>query len=281
MSFLKVKNVSKKLKGKTILSDINFSTERGQVIGLVGPNGAGKSTLLKIIANLIRPDEGEIHLESDGSLGYLIEEPPLYPYLTAREHLEICLKLQDKPVNPDLVEATAESLGITSFLDKKIKKYSMGMKQRVGVASALIHDPDIIILDEPTNSLDIKGIDQIKRVILQQKEKGKLVIVSSHLLKEIQAISDHFILLEQGKVIRNMELDSPSNNVYKIKVEKTAKALKTLSAVAIEEAEGFITLETDNRSLQSVLRLLLENNLEIQDIEKKNTALERYFINVN
>ncbi|WP_070119326.1 ABC transporter ATP-binding protein [Bacillus marinisedimentorum] len=280
MSFLKVKNVNKKLKGKTILSDISFSGDRGQVIGLVGPNGAGKSTLLKIIANLIKPDEGEIHLEN-GSLGYLIEEPPLYPYLTAREHLEICLKLQDKPVNPDLVEATAESLGITSFLDKKTKKYSMGMKQRVGIASALIHDPDIIILDEPTNSLDIKGIDQIKRVILQQKEKGKLVIVSSHLLKEIQAISDHFILLEQGKVIRNMELDSPNNNVYKIQVEKTAKSLKTLSAVSIEEAEGFITLETDNKSLQNVLRLLLENNLEIQDIEKKNTALERYFINVN
>ncbi|WP_158634063.1 ABC transporter ATP-binding protein [Radiobacillus deserti] len=288
MKLLQFKNVTKNINENRVLTDITFEASSGQVIGLIGPNGAGKSTLLKVICNLLRPTSGEVLVnnvplhknfkDTSKKIGYLIEDPSLYPYLTTKEHLALCLQLQGNPINQHTINSITDALNITPFLNKKVKKLSMGMKQRVGIASAVIHNPEIVVLDEPTNSIDVKGINLVKQFILTLKKQGKLVIVSSHLLQEIQSICDQYLMIENGKLVNTEEINSPSTKSYRILVPYTTETnLFLKNYFSIKRTGNFLFFDISTESLNTTLNLLIKNNIHISDIEKLSLSLERFF----
>jgi ABC-2 type transport system ATP-binding protein len=209
---IQVDNLSKHYKDIRAVDDISFSVNQGEIYGFLGQNGAGKSTTIRMLLTLIEPTQGTIKIfghdllkhrkEILRQVGAIIEKPDLYKYLTALENLSIFAKLSGiRPTQKQLLQQL-EMVGLKNRVNSKIKTYSQGMKQRLGIATALIHDPKLIILDEPTNGLDPQGIADMRNLILQlSKEQGKTVFVSSHLLSEIEVVADRMLILDKGKKI--------------------------------------------------------------------------------
>jgi ABC-2 type transport system ATP-binding protein len=218
-----VKNIQVKLKNKVIIKDISFSLEKGEVLGVIGQNGAGKSTLLKALVGLIKPNSGIIQYSFDDknikkNIGFAIEEPALYSYFTAKEHIDVCLKLYGLEFGK-YQKMIIKDLEVDKFIDKKINSYSQGMKQRLSIVSAICHNPKLIVLDEPTNSLDITGIQIVRELILKQKNEGKSFIVSSHILSEIEKVCDKILIIEKGSQIETININE-INNLEKHYIER-------------------------------------------------------------
>lgn len=193
-----------------VLDDVTFLIERGTVLGLLGHNGSGKSTLLKIISGLEKPLKGELTLNdqpvedlSDAMLyktmGILIEEPSMYPHLSIADNLKIILNYRG--ISEEQMESSLKQVGMWENRRKKVRSLSTGMKQRVGISRVLLSDPDLLILDEPTNGLDPDGMVEIRNLILEQKSRSKTMIISSHLLSEMERICDQFLILRNGKEV--------------------------------------------------------------------------------
>lgn len=212
MFALEVKNVSKKLGKKQVLSNVSFSIAPGEIVGLVGENGAGKSTLFRLITGLLRPDQGEIVILGEefsdknrrifDQVGCLIESVSLYPHMTGEEHLKWMCSLCGCPYDA-WVRSIAEAMKITSYLPDKVKTYSLGMKQRLGIAMALVNHPKLILLDEPTNGLDPMGIYEIREFLRSFcHEQQVSLLISSHILSEVEKLCDRVLLLQHGTMER-------------------------------------------------------------------------------
>jgi len=210
MPILTVSRLTKKFKTHTAVDDLSFTVEEGDVYGFLGQNGAGKSTTIRMLLSLVRPTEGEISLfgldlkkERSRILrqtGAVIEKPDLYPYLSAYENLELFARLSGGRENKKEWMDLLELVGLSGREDDRVKTYSQGMKQRLGIAVALVHQPRLIILDEPVNGLDPQGIADVRNLILHlSRHLGKTVIVSSHLLHEIEQIATRLLIIDQGK----------------------------------------------------------------------------------
>ena len=216
---LEVKNLTKKIGNKKILDNISFNIERGKHIGIVGKNGAGKSTLLKSLVGLYKINGGSIlingyDLKKDykkaiKDVGAMIDGPGLYDYMSAKDNLE-GLKIMFKNIPDDRVESLLCLLSLENSKCKKLKTYSFGMKQRLGLASALINEPKLLILDEPTNGLDPVGISDLRKFLKSLEDVT--IIISSHLLSEIENICDEVIFIDRGKVIAQKRLLEKSSN---------------------------------------------------------------------
>lgn len=203
--FLQTQQLSKQFKSQVVLDNISIQVEKGQVYGLLGPNGAGKSTLLKLITRVLMPSSGKIlfreellqqhHLQQIGSI---IEGPAIYPNLTARENLEVLTTLLE--VDPERIEQVLEQVNLTHTGQKLAKHFSLGMKQRLGIAMALVNEPDLLILDEPTNGLDPIGTQELRTLIRYLTEQGVTIIFSSHILSEVGHIADTIGILNQGQL---------------------------------------------------------------------------------
>lgn len=203
--FLQTQQLSKQFKSQVVLDNISIQVEKGQVYGLLGPNGAGKSTLLKLITRVLMPSSGKIlfreellqqhHLQQMGSI---IEGPAIYPNLTARENLEVLTTLLE--VDPERIEQVLEQVNLTHTGQKLAKHFSLGMKQRLGIAMALVNEPDLLILDEPTNGLDPIGAQELRTLIRYLTEQGVTIIFSSHILSEVGHIADTIGILNQGQL---------------------------------------------------------------------------------
>ena len=220
---LKLDNVSKSFKGKTILENISFEVCEGDIFGFLGPNGAGKTTTIRMILNLLKPDSGSIYIcgynnqkdftKAIKNIGATIETPKFYPYLTGEENLNIMAKLLnlDKSKVLDILDI----VGLIENKDKKFCNYSLGMKQRLGIANALLNNPKVIILDEPTNGLDPKGIKEIRDLILKlSKEKNITFIISTHLLYEVEQICNKVAILNGGSIIKKDYVNNLINSKY-------------------------------------------------------------------
>lgn len=197
-------------RGVPVLKDISFQCEDGQIMGLLGHNGSGKTTLLKLIGRLMLPSEGSLALngrdymkwpedEFFNRTGLLVEEPAFYGHLSLEDNLRIQAAYRGIPAAT--IQTVLKRVEADPYKHKKTSRLSTGMKQRAGIASLLLHDPDILLLDEPTNGLDPEGIIHIREILLELKRQGKTLIVSSHLLSEIEKISDQILILEKGKVV--------------------------------------------------------------------------------
>lgn len=205
MKILKVENVNKKYKEKTVLDKLSFSVEKEKIVGLVGQNGAGKTTIFRIILGLSYPDSGNIEVfgKCDGyrnKIGSLIELPGLYLDMSAKDNMEVVQIL--KGSEPGEIKQLLDEIGL-SYKDKKqVKDFSLGMKQRLGIAMSLVGKPQMLILDEPINGLDPIGINEINKLLLRLNKDRKItIIISSHILSELESIASEFLIMDKGKII--------------------------------------------------------------------------------
>lgn len=229
---LEIKNLTKKFGEQTALNDINITIEKNEIIGLLGPNGAGKSTLMKSIVGVLKIDEGQIlfnekdiishELESKKNIGFLPENNPLYMEMFVKEYLNFVANIHHVPNSR--VEEVIELVGITPEKSKKISQLSKGYKQRVGLAQAILHQPDLLILDEPTNGLDPNQIIEIRNVI-KEIGKEKTVILSTHIMQEVEALCSRVILIHKGNIV----MDSPIEE-FKGKFESLEEAFASYTA---------------------------------------------------
>lgn len=282
---IEITNLSKNFnKRERVLDSINMNIKNGEIVGLVGPNGAGKTTLMKIISGLIVQYNGEIKFSQEEytQIGSLIEKPKYFPNKTGYYNLKYFSQLySDKDNN---IEEIIHSLQMENYLSKKVKDYSLGMKQRLGIALALLNNPNYLILDEPTNGMDPNGIKSILKYIKGVTKKKNIgVLLSSHILDDVADISDRVYLINKGQIINEYSSSiTPEKTIkFTFNQEIIIEAKKILSYFGlVEKTSNTISLTTD-KDLKILLEKLGEKNIYPQDIDvKKDTLEEFYFKNI-
>lgn len=283
---IKVRNVSKEINGRKILDNINFDIYEGEIVGLVGPNGAGKSTLLKIMSGLYPNDEGLVeyysidlkhNYEKAMSLvGTLIESPDLYKNLSGFDNLEL-FKSMFKDVDEKRIKEIVKIVEMEKHLGKKFKTYSLGMKERLGIAASLINKPKILILDEPTNGLDPIGVKNVMNLLKEMK--GTTILISSHLLSEIEQLCDRVIFINSGKIVSIKTLDKSSDkkNVT-FEVNDFSKAKLLLYNYCINDS--LEVCETDE-TISKLTEKLVFNNIKVYRIYENDSLKNDFFSMVN
>lgn len=278
---IKVRNISKTINKKKILDNINFDIYEGEIVGLVGKNGAGKSTLLKIMTGLYSYDEGEIYyynynLKTDyekamSIVGTLIENPDMYGNLTGKKNLEL-FKSMFKGIDEGTVEEIVRIVEMEKYLGKKFKTYSLGMKERLGIASSLISKPKILILDEPTNGLDREGIKNIMKMLKELKDTT--IIISSHMLNDIEELCNKIIFINDGKIdsIKIKQNDKKKNIVFE--VDDFSKARLIIKDYCINE--NLEVYESDD-TISLINKELVLNNINVYRISETTNNLEKDF----
>ena len=289
-----IKNITKTYEEQTALDNISFSIKKGEIVGFLGPNGAGKSTLMKILTTYIQPSVGEVfvndinvNIDPSGvkrSIGYLPEHNPLYLEMYVREYLDFSGRLYN--VTKDRIEEVIKLTGLSPESNKKIHQLSKGYRQRVGLAAALLHDPEVLILDEPTTGLDPNQILEIRELI-QEISKEKTIFLSTHILQEVEALCDRVIIINKGNIVADKSLKEMMENTKQIievefdyRVEE-AFLLKLKNAVKVENKAGFvyqITFDTSVDMRPLVFDFAHDNELKILQLSRKNKNLESLFI---
>lgn len=290
---IEVKNISKNYGSQKALNNISFSITKGEIVGFLGPNGAGKSTLMKILTTYISADEGSALVngfdvtvnqkEVQLSVGYLAEHNPLYLDLYVREYLEFnadVYKVEKKQID-EVISLT----GLTSESHKKISQLSKGYRQRVGLAAALLHDPDVLILDEPTTGLDPNQIVEIRELI-KNIGKNKTVFLSTHIMQEVEAICDRVIIINKGEIVADKKLESLlTQNEQVIEVEFDYK-IEEVAISRISNLKSFknthdmtweLTFETNKDMRPAVFDFAHDNGLKTLQLNQKNKNLETIF----
>lgn len=214
---LELKKISKKYGDQDALIDVSFSLKKGDIVGFLGPNGAGKTTLMKIITSIIKPDSGDItingydtqknEISTKRQIGYLAENNPLYKDMLVTEYLDFIASLYEIKNKKDKVKEIIKKTGLEGEIKKKIEELSKGYKQRVGIAAALVHDPNVLILDEPTTGLDPNQLIEIRKLI-QEIGQEKIVLLSTHILQEIPKICNHIIIINEGRIVENTKMQN-------------------------------------------------------------------------
>lgn len=297
MAVIKVENISKNFGTLKAVDNLSFEVEAGQVFGFLGQNGSGKSTTIRMLLSLIHPSSGSIELFGKSiqknrasileQVGAIIERPDLYPYLTATEHLQLFAKVRKQKVAAINITKTLEQVGLSHRSQDKVQTFSLGMKQRLGIAIALVHNPSLIILDEPTNGLDPQGIADIRSLIQYlAKEEGKTVFVSSHLLSEIEQVANQILIIHQGKKMVEgvtKELLDPEKRIVQIKTMDDVKALSIIvagsfSQYLLSRKEG-IFLKLPTTAIPMLNESLVQSGISVLGIETKN-SLEDYFLQI-
>jgi len=288
---IQLNNLTKKYNQKKVVDRLNITFEPGVVTGFLGPNGSGKSTTMKMIISLVHPTHGKVTVDNKSyhsfaeptqKIGTLIDPSAIDANLTARQHLSFISTAAH--INKSRVNDMLKTTGLEKVQNKKIKSFSLGMKQRLGVATALISNPDTIILDEPFNGLDVDGIKWLRKLFKQLADEGKTVIVSSHLMGEIQAVANRIIIIAQGKLLADMtveEMNQKSLNSY-VYVEvndlaKMTKALKTNGADVLQKKDS---LEVRNLESREIGHLASEYGIVIYQLKKVQPTLEELFMEI-
>lgn len=294
-TYIELKNVSKHYKNIKAVDDLSLKIFKDDIYGFLGPNGAGKSTSIRMILSLIKPTSGTINLfghnlsekknETLSKIGALIEKPDFYKYLTARKNLEILGKISKVKYLNDKIDEVLNLVDLTKRQDSKVKTFSQGMKQRLGIAQSLLHDPSLIILDEPANGLDPQGQIEMRELIKRiNREKEITIVISSHILAEVEQIATRMIIINKGKSIVEgdvKELLSGNDMKILITTDNNTKALSIIQS-NFNNAELFnnkIALNTNKESIPNITKLLVENEIGIYSVEPLK-SLEEYFINM-
>jgi ABC-type multidrug transport system ATPase subunit len=294
---LEVKDLSKKFGTFEAVRDLQFTVNEGDVYGFLGQNGAGKSTTLRMLLKLIKPTAGTITFsgkritQGDNSLlqqtGAVIERPDLYKYLSAYNNLNIFAKMSGIKVTRTLLMDQLEMVGLADRAKDNVKTYSQGMKQRLGIAIALVHQPKLIILDEPTNGLDPQGIADMRNLILRlSKQMGKTVIVSSHLLSEIEVIANRMIIINKGKKIVEgnvADLLDPAKTLVDISTTNDANSIELMQstkwASMLQKTNNNIKIQMNRNEVPELVTALAQKNIDILSIHPRH-SLEDYFLSL-
>ncbi|EAC8502708.1 ABC transporter ATP-binding protein [Listeria monocytogenes] len=291
---LKLEHVTKKIGQKNIVHDISFDIHKGEVFGLLGPNGAGKTTIIRSIVGLIRRSEGTVFINGKNvdteykaaisEVGAIIENPEFYMYMSGWANLKQFARMSQKNITDEHIREIVELVKLTGAIDQKVKTYSLGMRQRLGVAQALIHSPALLILDEPTNGLDPQGMAEFRTLIRDLATKGTSVLISSHLLSEIQQITDRFAIINKG-VLTHIEKmsDLLENHVaaYKLKVSDpvaTTTVLTTLPVKLVAQKEDLFKIEVAHEDVHLIARALIQANIDLLEMVPLQASLEERFL---
>lgn len=290
-SILSIKNLHKRYGKVHAVNDVSLEIQKGNVYGILGPNGSGKSTTLGIVLNVVNKTSGE-YSWFDGTaethvalkkVGAIIERPNFYPYMTAKENLELVCKI--KSIDYSKVDEKLEVVGLTDRKNSKFKTFSLGMKQRLAIASALLNDPEILILDEPTNGLDPQGIHQIRDLIRQIAAQGTTILLASHLLDEVEKVCSHVLVLRFGKMLYCGTVDGMTNQhgFFELQADNNSKLMETLKGHPevdkVTEADGKLTVYFKSEFDASLLnRYLAEKGIYLNHLVFKKTSLEQQFL---
>lgn len=296
-SIIEVSQLCKKFKQFTAVDDVNFSVYKGDIFGFLGENGAGKSTTIRMLLTLIEPTSGNLNLFGENlqknrkeilkQVGAVIERPDLYKYMSALDNLNLFAKMSGLSLSKKNLLEQLDLVGLADRRDSKVKTFSQGMKQRLGIAVALVHNPELIILDEPTNGLDPQGIADIRNLILKlSQERGKTILVSSHLLSEIEIIANRMLIMHKGKKIVEGNVNSlldPSNTIVKIETANNQNAFellkKSIWSEGIKIIDEQIHLNIAKNEVPNLSRFLVEHNVDVYLIQPLH-SLENYFLNL-
>lgn len=294
---LEIQNVSKTIKGRKIIDSLSFEVNKGEVFGFLGPNGAGKTTTIRMIVGLIGITSGDIKIlghsiktdfeQAVSHIGAIVENPEMYKFMSGYQNL-IHYSRMSNGVSKEKIDETVELVGLTDRIHDKVKTYSLGMRQRLGLAQCLLHDPKLLILDEPTNGLDPAGIREIRdHLRMLAREKGMAVIVSSHLLSEMEMMCDRIGIIQNGKLIDVQEIHEFVNGkekVYEFEVKEKAKALNMLKDAFptgnIQQTNDGIALPLLKEDVPAVVKKLVESDIEIYGVKEVTKTLEDRFLEV-
>lgn len=293
---IQVNHLSKQYKELKAVDDISFTVNQGDVYGFLGQNGAGKSTTIRMLLTLIEPTTGSIELfgmdlkkhrkEILRQVGAVIERPDLYKYLTAYENLSQFARISGAKVGRQKLMEQLEQVGLVERAHSKVKTFSQGMKQRLGIAVALIHDPQLIILDEPTNGLDPQGIADVRHLILQlSKQHSKTVLVSSHLLYEIEMTANRMIIIDKGKKVAEggvKELFDPTKMIIQVSVSNIAHVMEQLNNSTWKnylqkQEQNNIRFQMDEQQVPALAADLVKMGAAITSLQPQH-SLEAYFL---
>ena len=292
------KNLSKYFNEIKAVDDLSFSVPEGKIYGFLGQNGAGKSTTIRMLLTLISPSSGDIEIfgmnlkkhrkEILKRTGAIIERPDLYKYLSALENLRIFAALSDMRVAERQLMDQLEKVGLSERANSNVKTYSQGMKQRLGIAVALIHDPQLIILDEPMNGLDPQGIADIRNLILHlSRDLQKTILVSSHLLSEMELVADSMLIIDKGKKIvegKMTELFAPSETIVELETINATEVVEKIQKTGLQERMAgrkgdTILFRVHRNDVPILVKDLVKMDIEIISLSSKH-SLENYFLSL-
>jgi ABC-2 type transport system ATP-binding protein len=275
------------------VQNLDFEVKAGQVYGFLGPNGAGKTTTIRMLLDLIRPTSGTAMLFGKSvqqnpdvlkRVGAMVEGATFYPYLTGRKNLEV-LARSGGYYDPKRIQSILEQVGMDDRADRRTKGYSTGMKQRMGLAATLLNNPDLIILDEPTNGLDPAGIQEMRLFIRELADKqGKTIFLSSHMLNEIEQVCDRVAIINKGKLVREGTVSDLLSEQAQLVVEAAPldKAQAILSPHWRLHTNGgvHVTVEAQREDVPTIIRKLVENDIKVYEVAAQRQTLEEYFLAV-
>jgi ABC-2 type transport system ATP-binding protein len=282
-SVLRVNNVSKRAKDFQILNKVSFELGSGEITGLIGPNGAGKTSIMKILVGLTRNYTGEVDLSGVRDIGCMIETPNFYPYNTGYQNLMYFAGLNG--VGKKKVKELLELLGLMEAANKNVRAYSLGMRQRLGIAQALLKDPDVLVLDEPTNGLDPEGIHEVREYIRKiASEKKITVLISSHLLGELEKMCDRAIMIKKGEIIQVMDLHNDGKEkqiIYVIEspdMETAQKVLRENGYHVVSQNGQEVRIKIGTNEKNAVAKLLASHNVVMTGLYEAGETLEDTFL---
>ena len=289
---LNVEKICKRFGKNQVLKEVSFKIRKGQILGFIGPNGAGKTTAIKLILGLQSIDSGDVYINNFNvkknfekaieKVGAIVENPDLYLYLTGRQNLEVIARYYGK-VDEKVIDSLLDKVGLKDRADDKVNNYSLGMRQRLGIAASLINNPNLLVLDEPTNGLDPEGIKDLRDLIIDLAKKDKIaVLISSHNLSELDSFCTHICLIDQGRIIKNVNMNTlktGEKTVYSIKLNKTRGVSKLLNENDKVIEEGILVNRNEDE-IPALIKELVNNKFEIYEVKREFLSLEEAYLKI-
>ncbi|WP_027725578.1 ABC transporter ATP-binding protein [Tuberibacillus calidus] len=292
-AIIQVKHLEKRIKGKTIIDDLSFDLYRGEVLGFLGPNGAGKTTTMRMMLGLISITSGDVIIDGHsvknakekalGRVGGIVENPEMYKFLSGYDNLKHFRRMYED-VPDSRIDEVVELVKLKDAIHRKVKTYSLGMRQRLGIAQALLHRPDVLILDEPTNGLDPAGIRELRDYLRKlAKEENMAIFISSHILSEMELICDRILIIQNGKITSTQEIRETTEEVLSVlfEVEPKTKALEVLHQLPdlqVREEKGWLVVEAKREDIPQINAALVKANIQVYAIRRTQKSLEDRFL---
>lgn len=291
---LELSNIWKRIGKKMIIKNVAFSVGKGQVVGLLGPNGAGKTTLIRVIVALMQLDQGNIMIAGESltknykeaiqHVGAIVENPEFYNYMTGYDNLMQYARMAKQEISSAQIQEVVKAVHLEEHINQKVKTYSLGMRQRLGVAQALLHRPALLVLDEPMNGLDPKGMREFREMILGLRDEGIGVLISSHQLSDIELIADHLVIIQKGEVTHRVSMDEihqGQGQAVVIKTTDNEKAQELLQRAGFEYVQSenghlVITSGTDERA--TIAQVIVAGDVGLLQMTTKQNSLEDVFL---
>lgn len=287
---LKCEDLHKNIRSKEIIKGISFEIKEGEILGFIGPNGAGKTTTIKLLIGLQQLSKGTIHIngydiqkdfaKAIQRVGSIVENPDLYMYMSGYNNLKLAANLYSD-VDKARIDEVVKLVGLENRIKDKVSKYSLGMRQRLGIAQAILHRPNLLILDEPTNGLDPEGMKQVRDLIAKLAKQEKMaVMISSHNLTEIESVCNKICIVQNGQILEQNKLEDIKKEIskgeYKIEVDTIEKAKELLEGAEIEDNK--IVVKTTRAEIPNIIEKLVKNHIKIYSVTENIASLEEAFL---